>query len=178
MSEEKKDLTAQQLFNCYMRSVAKVRNLSESLTEEVTKADNLSRELAARFGIYVTGSKPAAKLPLAPITAPSDSAGAGDGGEPAEFKPPAQYHADAPALSSPGSSEVAEIRRDAGLSVDAEDSEALASEGLGMMEQLHKTLPGAPSVVATPGEHHDRAAAQERSNAEGGPVRQGPVTEE
>ncbi|KKK89727.1 hypothetical protein LCGC14_2730230, partial [marine sediment metagenome] len=56
--------------------------------------------------------------------------------------------------------------------------EELAASGLGMMEQLGKSLPGAPSVVANPGEHHDKAAAVERSNAGGGPVVQGPVPEE
>lgn len=178
MSEEKKEPTAQQLFNRYMRSVAKVRNLSKSLTEEMAKAENLSQELAARFGIYVTGSKPAAKRPRQPIAAPSDGpVDSGEGGTP-EFKPPAQYHADAPALSNPGSSEVAEIRRDAGLNADAEDSEALASSGLGMMEQLQSGMKGEPLVLPNPGQNEPGSGVTaERSNTEGGPVTQKPMEE-
>ena len=177
MSDESKPPTATQLFSSYMRSVDKVRALAADLTTETTKASDLAAQLAAQYGIYVTGSKP---VPAArqPSTAPRDGplTNEADGDAP-DFKPPAQYHADAPTLSSEGSAEVAEIRRDAGLSEAAADSEELATTGLGMMEQLGRSLPGTPSVVATPGEHHDRAAAQERSNAEGGPVRQGPVEE-
>lgn len=171
---EEKLLTATQLFSKYMTVRGKVQKMTAALGEEVSSMGALGDELAARFGIYVSGSKPQVSNPRQPS---SDSAGADPEGEVPEFKPPAQYRAPAPTLDNAGSAEVAEIRRDAGLSEAAADSEELAASGVGMMEQLGKSLPGTPSVVATPGEHHDRAAAQERSNAEGGPVTQKPMEE-
>ena len=178
--KEPQSLTATQLFSKYMAVRGKVQKMTATLGEEVSKMGALGDELAARFGIYVSGSKPMAKNPRQPSVAPKDgplmNEADGEEGGPT-FKPPAQYHSDAPVLESAGSEEVAEIRRDAGLR-EAADSEALANVGMGMMAELGKSLPGTPSVVATPGEHHDKAAAVERSNAEGGPVRQGPVKEE
>ena len=175
---EEKLLTATQLFSKYMAVRGKVQKMTAAFGEEVSSMGALGDELAARFGIYVSGSKPQAPASRRPDIAPSKGplVNEADGEKPA-FKPPIQYRSDAPTLDSAGSAEVAEIRRDAGLSEAAEDSEQLAASGIGMMEQLGKSLPGTPSVVATPGEHHDKAAAQERSNAEGGPVRQGPVKE-
>ena len=185
MSEEEtqpaaeKPLTATQLFSKYMAVRGKVQKMTADLGSEVSKMGDLGNKLAARFGIYVSGSKPQAPRPRQPSIAPCDGPVMNEAdGEKSDFKPPTQYHSDAPTLDSAGSAEVAEIRRDAGLSEAAEDSEALANVGMGMMAELGKSLPGTPSVVATPGEHHDRAAAQERSNAEGGPVIQGPVKEE
>ncbi|KKL28231.1 hypothetical protein LCGC14_2377180 [marine sediment metagenome] len=177
---EEKLLTATQLFSKYMTVRGRVQKMTAALGEEVSSMGALGDELAARFGIYVSGSKPQAPRPRQPSIMPGDGPlmNEADGEKPA-FKPSAQYHADAPTLDSPGSAEVAEIRRDAGLSEAAADSEQLAATGLGIMAELGKSLPGTPRVVATPGEHHDKAAAaaQERSNAEGGPVRQGPVKE-
>jgi len=175
--KEPQSLTATQLFSKYMAVRGKVQKMTATLGEEVSKMGALGDELAARFGIYVSGSKPMAKNPRQPSIAPGDGPvmNEGDGDAP-KFKPPVQYHSDAPALESAGSEEVAEIRRDAGLR-EAADSEALANVGMGMMAELGKSLPGTPSVVATPGEHHDKAAAVERSNAEGGPVVQKPAEE-
>lgn len=170
---EEKLLTATQLFSKYMTVRGKVQKMTAALGEEVSSMEALGDELAARFGIYVSGSKPQAPRPRQPSDGPLMNEA--DGEKPA-FKPPAQYHVDAPTLETPGSAEVAEIRRDAGLSEAAADSEELATSGLGIMEQLGKSLPGAPSVIAIPGEHQEARPA-ERSNAEGGPVRQGPVKE-
>ena len=177
MSDDVKEPTATNLFSAYMRSMDKVRALTKSLAEETIKAENLARQLAAQYGIYVTGSKPTPQRAQQPMTAPhDDSAGTSSGEETPEFKPPAQYRSDAPELASAGSEEVAEIRRDAGLDVDAADSEALANAGAGMMEHLQSGMKGAPSVVAMPGIAQE-SAPDERSNAEGGPVTQKPVEE-
>lgn len=182
MSDEQKTPTATKLFTAYMKSVDKVRALIKALATETTTAENLAAQLSAQYGIYVTGNQPAAKRPRQPITAPSDK-GAGaatrvigeetPGGE--DFELPPQHHSSAPELASAGSAEVADIRRDAGLDVQAED-EQLASEGLSMMEQLQRGMKGVPSVVAIPGEHQ-QDAAEGRSNAEGGPVTQKPTEE-
>lgn len=175
--EEKKQQTATQLFASYMRTVEQVRSLTRKLNEKLETALLLSKELTERFGIHVSGSKPQAPRPAQPITAPRDEgAGAGDEG----YKPPAQYHADATQLANSGSAEVAEIRRESGLTSAEEDSEALAAAGTGTMEALQRTMKGQPTVVPAPGEHQENRGAPpvERSNAEGGPVRQGPVEEE
>ncbi len=178
MSEEKKELTATQLFSNYMRSVDKVRDLAKGLAAETAKAENLSQELATRYGIYVTGSKPRL-APKRPDIAPGDRPvmNDDDAAEGPEYEPPAQYHSDAPELSGEGSAEVAEIRQGAELSAAEADSEALASEGSGMMDILQRRMKGAPSVVPGVGEHQQGGASTERSNAEGGPVTQKPVEE-
>lgn len=180
MSDEQKTPTATKLFTAYMKSVDKVRALIKALATETTTAENLAAQLSAQYGIYVTGNQPAAKRPRQPITAPSDKgAGAGDAAQETpgggDFELPPQHHSSAPELASAGSAEVADIRRDAGLDVQAED-EQLASEGLSMMEQLQRGMKGVPSVVAIPGEHQ-QGETEGRSNAEGGPVTQKPTEE-
>jgi hypothetical protein len=169
-----KEPTATQLFASYMRTVERVRGLSKKLTKETEAALLLSMELAERFDIHVSGSRPPAPRTPTPLTAPRDS-GAGANAE--EYKPPVQMHSDAPTPSGKGSAEVEEIRRDAALNVPAEDTAALGAEGIGMMEQLQKGMKGSPVVVPHPGGHEPGNTPVERSNAEGGPVRQGPVSE-
>ena len=169
--KEKKELTATQVFSKYMQALDKVRALSATLTEKIALAEALGSELGSRFGIRVSGLAPVETTRPA-ATAPSNENTDGDGDTPKKYVPPTQYHADAPTVTAPGSAEVAEIRREAGLSEQTADSEALAASGIGTMGALQKGMGGTPAVIATPGEHHDKAA--ERSNAEGGPVRQGP----
>ena len=175
MKAEQKKLTATQLFSKYMQAVDKVRGLAMALAAETQKAEELSTTLANEFGIYVTGQQPRAALRgRASDPAPED----GPVVDGSDYKPPAQHHADAPQLSGKGSQEVADIRREAGLDVAAGDTEELANQGVGMMTQLQEGMKGTPEVVAVPGEHAERGAPQGRSNAEGGPVKQGPVKEE
>ena len=175
--KEQRKPTATQLFAKYMRAVDKVRGLAMALAEETRRADELSTILANEFGIGVTGSRPRQASAMVEVgaaaTQEEEEAGA-EGG----YKPPPQYHADATKLSGRGSQEVADIRRDAGLDVAAGDSEELASQGVGMMAQLQSGMKGTPAVVAAPGAHgENRGVPQERSNAGGGPVRQGPTKE-
>ena len=169
--EEKKEQTATQLFASYMRSIGKVKALSKQLGAETETALTLAKQLRDRFGIQVSGIQPSkATLKYPPLM------NAGEDDPEKEFKPPTQMHSDAVALSGAGSQEVEDIRRDAGLDVPAEDSEALGTEGIAMMEQLQAGMTGTPAVTAQPGEHQ-AGTPVERSNVEGGPVRQGPAPE-
>ncbi len=172
--EEKKEPTATQLFASYMRSIAKVKALSKQLGAETETALTLAKQLRDRFGIQVSGIQPSKAKAARPQYPPLMNAGE-DGSE-KEFEPPVQMHSNAVALSGAGSQEVEDIRRDAGLDVPAEDSEALGTEGIAMMEQLQAGMTGTPAVTAQPGEHQ-AGTPVERSNVEGGPVRQGPAPE-
>jgi len=173
--EEKKELTATQVFAKYMAALDKVRALSNALAEKVSLAESLGDELSSRFGIHVSGVATGATTRPAPTPrkAPSDNAEVE--GSASEYVPPTQHHAPAPTIEGPGSAEVAEIRREAGLSERAADSKELAASGLGTMGELQKSMTGTPTAVAIPGEHQE--APTDRSNAEGGPVTQKPAEE-
>ena len=179
--KEKKEPTATQLFANYMRAVEKVRGLAMTLAEETLKVDGLSTELADRFSIFVTGQKAGDDPPRVAARRTTDpvpeGASADDDAGSEGYKPPTQHHAEALQLSGKGSQEVADIRREAGLDVEAGDSEELAHQGVDMMTQLQAGMKGTPAVVAVYGGHVERGESQEGSNAEGGPVRQEPVKE-
>ncbi len=161
---DKTEPTATQLFSRYMLAIDKVRTLTAKLLDETKKADSLADELGNKHGIFLQGRTPAnTTTPVSEeLTGETEP---GDG-----FKPPAQGHSDAPRLAGSGSRSVEEIRRGAGLHVEAGDSEALAVDGMEHMAALQKAMGGAPIVVPT----HRVSDTQEDSPAGNGLVEQKP----
>ncbi len=151
---EPKEATASQLFDRYMKAVARAKKLTDKLTAEILEADSLSTELAARFGVHVGNKPPARKAHGSTrVQASPDDDDSRAEDKPVEFKPPAQHTAEAPRLSAKESQDVAEIRRDAGLNPEEQaDAEALESgSGPSKMLELQHAMGGKP-VIPSPGQ--------------------------
>ena len=153
--------TASQLFTKYMATVDKIRVLAMKLDKELADSQNLSAELASRYGVYVSGKEPAAvsSTPApapaptpAPAPAPTPAQPSADADvaaaeqEPTpegEYTPPLQTKtAEAPRLSGKEASVVAKIRADSSLSPDQqEDAEALeVSGGPGRLARIQQAM--------------------------------------
>jgi len=193
-------LSASQLFDRYMKGVERIRVLAMRLDKELADSQNLSAELAARFGVYVSGKEPtanvggstAAPTPAptpAPATVPAqptqDADVAAAEQEPTpegKYQPPAQGHtAEAVRLTGAESAAVAKIRADSTLSPEQQaDAEALAiSGGPGKLAKLQAAMGGIPAVVPSPGAVEERRGSPDSGpdNKEGGPVTQEPTKE-
>ncbi len=186
--KEPKPPTASQLFDRYMKAVARANGLAERLGVEISEAERLSAELSERFGVHVGNKPPARKakphetqpVPRDPASNVPEQEQEPDPDAP-PYEPPAQIHADAPRLSAKSSQEVEQIRRDSGLSTEeaeAADSEALAAEGTGRMFALQKGMSGTPAVIPSPGRVEGAPPEPKRDNSKGGPTTQKPVEEE
>lgn len=183
-----KPATAEQLFGRYMKAAENVRVLVQKLIDEKMRAENLATQLASQYGVYVSDQQPgpgsASSGPPAPPPARS-----ADNADPdqvqeetpeGEYKPPHQgpLTAEAPQLGQRESAEVAEIRRNAGLSPEEmADAEALAADAGQKMANLQKLMGGKAVVIPSPSGGMGGAPAQEPDNSGGGPVEQKPVPE-
>ena len=176
--KEAKELTASQLFDRYMRAVGRANNLAEKLGVEIVEAERLSTELSERFGVHVGNKPPAHKTQPVAKEQPLRNEGEDDTGG-AGYKPPLQGHSEAPRLSAKESQEVADIRRDSGLSAEeSADAEALEiSGGPGKMAELSNAMGGKP-VIPSPGAVTgvpERAPDPGPDNQGGGTVEQKPL---
>lgn len=181
--KEPKALTASQLFDRYMKAAARAAKLANKLKVELLEAERLSTELAERFGVHVGKKPPARKTQPVAREEPLRNEGDADAeGAEVDYKPPPQTRtADAPRLSAKESQDVADIRRDSGLSAEeAADAEALeASGGPGKLAELHSAMGGKP-VIPSPGAVEgvpDEEPDPGPDNQGGGPVTQKPVPE-
>lgn len=186
--------SASQLFDRYMKSVERIRVLAMRLDKELADSQNLSTELATRFGVYVSGKEPveARATPTpAPAPAPTPTQPSADADvavaeqEPTpegEYQPPPQTHtAEAVRLTGQESADVAKIRADSTLSPDQQaDAEALAISGGGKLAKLQAAMGGIPAVVPSPGPVEERRGTPDAGpdNKGGGPVTQGAIPEE
>ena len=178
-SPVKKELTASQLFDRYMRAVGRANSLAEKLRVEILESDRLSVELAERFGVHVGNKPPVYETQPAAREAPVQNEGESE----TEYEPPVQITAEAPRLSAKAAADVAKIRSDAGLSPEEqEDAEALATGAGEQMAKLQAGMSGTPTVippvVPSPGSVAGRTPDPGPDNKEGGPVTQGPAPED
>lgn len=171
-AEEPRSLTASQLFDKYMKTVEKARKLAQKLAVETAAAERLAAELEERFGVRVGPPQPRRKE-QPPTEEPLRNEGDSDA-------PAIPVTTPAPHLAAKESSEVVEIRREAGLSPEEqEDSEALAADAGQRMAELQQAMGGKPAVIPSPGAVEGAPAPPDPGpdNQEGGPVVQRPVEE-